>query len=223
MDNKDKNSKLSFFRNLLKGDEKDDKEKGKKVTPKFLLVLLILGILLMFSSNFFSTKKEEVPVFKEKTSTIQSSEKDVPTFGQKDNDNMSIVEKYEKAYEQELKSALEDISGVKDVSIEVNLDSSEEKILEKNTVKRSQTTGETDKTGGKREVEDESLDEKTVIIRQGDKETPIVLRTEKPKVRGVLVVARGVDNIQIKSMVKEAVTRMLDVPAHRVAVLPKKG
>ncbi|WIY60228.1 stage III sporulation protein AG [Bacillus arachidis] len=221
MDNKDKNSKFSFFRNLLKGDEKDDKEKGKKVTPKFLLVLLILGMLLMFSSNFFQPKKEEVPVFKEKTS--QETEKDVPTFGQKKSDNMSAVEKYEKAYEQELKTALEDITGVKDVSIEVNLDSSEEKILEKNIVKRSQTTGETDKTGGKRQVEDESTDEKTVIIREGDKETPIVLRTEKPKVRGVLVVAKGVDNIQIKAMVKEAVTRMLDVPSHRVAVLPKKS
>ncbi|CAM3903222.1 stage III sporulation protein AG [Bacillus paramycoides] len=218
MDNKDKNSRFSFFRNLLNGDEKESNEKGKKVTPKFLLVLLILGIVLMFSSNFFSPKKE-VPVFKEKTS--QSQDKDVPTFGQKNNDNMSNVEKYEKAYEQELKASLEEIAGVKDVTIKVNLDSSEEKILEKNTVKRSQTTGETDKTGGKREVDDESLDVKTVIIREGDKETPIVLRTEKPKVRGVLVVAKGVDNIQIKAMVKEAVTRLLDVPAHRVSVSPK--
>ncbi len=65
MDNKDKNSKFSFFRNLLNGDEKESNEKGKKVTPKFLLVLLILGMLLMFSSSFFSSKKEEVPVFKE--------------------------------------------------------------------------------------------------------------------------------------------------------------
>ncbi|MCU5703516.1 stage III sporulation protein AG [Bacillus wiedmannii] len=219
MENKDKNSKFSFFRNLLNGDEKESNEKGKKVTPKFLLVLLILGILLMFSSNFFSGKKEEVPVFKEQKT--QNQEKDVPTFGQKNNDNMSNVEKYEKAYEQELKAALEEIAGVKDVTIKVNLDSSEEKILEKNTVKRSQTTGETDKTGGKREVEDESLDEKTVIIREGDKETPVVLRTEKPKVRGVLVVAKGVDNIQVKAMVKEAVIRLLDVPAHRVSVSPK--
>ncbi|MGE7881076.1 stage III sporulation protein AG [Bacillus sp. NPDC094077] len=219
MDNKDKNSKFSFFRNLLNGDEKESTEKGKKVTPKFLLVLLILGILLMFSSNFFSGKKEEVPVFKEQKT--QNQEKDVPTFGQKSNDSMSNVEKYEKAYEQELKAALEEIAGVKDVTIKVNLDSSEEKILEKNTVKRSQKTGETDKTGGKREVEDESLDEKTVIIREGDKETPVVLRTEKPEVRGVLVVAKGVDNIQVKAMVKEAVIRLLDVPAYRVSVSPK--
>ena len=107
MDNKDKNSKFSFFRNLLKGDEKDDREKGKKVTPKFLLVLLILGILLMFSSSLFSSKKEEVPVFKEQKT--QNQEKDVPTFGQKNNNNMSNLEKYEKAYEQELKAALEEI------------------------------------------------------------------------------------------------------------------
>ena len=45
----------------------------------------------------------------------------------KNNDNMSNVEKYEKAYEQELKAALEEIAGVKDVTINVNLDSSEEK------------------------------------------------------------------------------------------------
>ncbi|MDM5189909.1 stage III sporulation protein AG [Bacillus sp. DX4.1] len=224
MNNNNNNDKFSFLRNFFKGNEKDnkdEKEKGKKVTPKFLLVLLILGMLLMFSSNLFQAKKEEVPVFKEKTG--QESPKDVPTFGQKSSDNMSIVEKYEKAYEQELKTALENVTGVKDVSIEINLDSSEEKILEKNIVKRSQTTGETDKAGGKRQVEDESLDEKTVIIREGDKETPIILRTEKPKVRGVLVVAKGVDNLQVKGMVKEAVTRMLDVPSHRVAVLPKKS
>ncbi|CAM4123232.1 stage III sporulation protein AG [Bacillus manliponensis] len=215
------NNKFSFFQKLFKGNDKDEKEKEKKVTPKFLLILLILGVLLMFSSNLFPAKEEALPVLKQETG--QESPKDVPTFGGKNSDTMSAVEKYEKAYEQELKAALEEVAGVKDVSIEINLDSSEEKILEKNIVKRSQTTDETDKEGGKRKVNDESMDEKTVIIREGDKETPIVLRTEKPKVRGVLVVAKGVDNIQVKQMVREAVIRMLDVPSHRVSVLPKKN
>ncbi|MGG0238510.1 stage III sporulation protein AG [Bacillus rhizoplanae] len=213
------NNKFQFLRNFFKGNEKDGKE--KKVSSKFLIVLLILGMLLMFSSNLFQAKKPEVPVLKSQTGQEQS--KDVPTFGQKDSDNKSIIDKYEKEYEQQLKEALESVAGVKDVTIEINLDSSEEKILDKNTVKRSQGTDETDKEGGKRKVEDESIDEKTVIVRQGDKEAPIVLREDKPKVRGVLVVAKGVDNIQVKQMVKEAVTRMLDVPSHRVSVLPKKN
>lgn len=213
------NNKFQFLLKFLKGNEKDEKE--KKITSKFLIILLILGVLLMFSSNLFQAKKPEVPVLKSQTG--QEQVKDVPTFGQKGSDNKSIIDKYEKEYEQQLKEALESITGVKDVSITVNLDSSEEKILDKNTVKRSQTTNETDKEGGTRKVEDESTDDKTVIIREGDKETPIVLKTEKPKVRGVLVVAKGVDNIQVKQMVREAVTRMLDVPSHRVSVLPKKN
>ncbi|WP_020061580.1 stage III sporulation protein AG [Bacillus sp. 123MFChir2] len=211
------NNILQFLRNLFKGNEKDEKE--KKISAKFLIILLILGIILMFSSNLFQAKKPEVPVLKSQTEQV----KDVPTFGQKNSDNKSTIDKYEKEYEQQLKEALESVIGVKDVTIEVNLDSSEEKILDKNSVKRSQTTDETDKEGGKRKVEDESMDKKTVIVRQGDKEAPIVLREDKPKVRGVLVVAKGVDNLQVKQMVIEAVTRMLEVPSHRVSVLPKKN
>lgn len=79
MDNKDKNSEVLIFRNLLNGDEKESNEKGRKVTPKFLLVLLILGILLMFSSSF-SSKKKKYLYLKNKNS---KSGKDVPTFGQK--------------------------------------------------------------------------------------------------------------------------------------------
>ena len=69
-----------------------------------------------------------MPVFKEQK--LKTKKKTYQLLD-KNNDNMSNVEKYEKAYEQELKAALEEIAGVKDVTINVNLDSSEEKILEK--------------------------------------------------------------------------------------------
>jgi stage III sporulation protein AG len=39
----------------------------------------------------------------------------------------------------------------------------------------------------------------------------------------VLVVAKGADNIEVKKSIIEAVTRALDIPSHRVAVLAKKG
>ncbi len=83
----------------------------------------------MFSSSFFQVKKKKYLYLKNKK--LKTKKKTYQTFGQKNNDNMSNVEKYEKAYEQELKAALEEIAGVKDVTINVNLDSSEEKILEK--------------------------------------------------------------------------------------------
>ena len=82
----------------------------------------------MFSSSLFSSKKKKYLYLKNKNSKPR---KRCTNFWTKNNDNMSNVEKYEKAYEQELKAALEEIAGVKDVTINVNLDSSEEKILEK--------------------------------------------------------------------------------------------
>jgi len=37
-----------------------------------------------------------------------------------------------------------------------------------------------------------------------------------------LIVAKGADNIRIKKEIIDAVTRALDVPSHRVAVMAKK-
>lgn len=45
----------------------------------------------------------------------------------------------------------------------------------------------------------------------------------KPRVRGVLVVAKGADNIQVKAWITEAVQKVLDVPAYKISILPKKG
>lgn len=45
---------------------------------------------------------------------------------------------------------------------------------------------------------DQTSEEEIVMIRNGDQETPVVVQTKKPDIRGVLVVAQGVDNVQIK-------------------------
>jgi stage III sporulation protein AG len=55
----------------------------------------------------------------------------------------------------------------------------------------------------------------------GDGQKPVVIKQLKPKVRGVLIVARGVENLRIKAAVIEAIQRTLEVPAHRISVLPK--
>ena len=88
---------------------------------------------------------------------------------------------------------------------------------------QNQTTTETDQNGGERQIEDLSKDEKLVIIRDGDKEIPLITETKKPEIRGVLVVADGAKNISVKSMIIEAVSRALDVPTHKVSVQPKKN
>ncbi|MDP4158082.1 MAG: stage III sporulation protein AG, partial [Bacillota bacterium] len=152
----------------------------------------------------------------------QSSGEDVPAFGiSKSTGNKDITD-YERQYESQLKTSLDEMLGVKDTRVVVNVDSSEEKVLETNKNSKNQTTNETDTNGGKRKVQDSSTDEQMVIIRNGDQEVPIVVQTKKPKIRGVLVVAKGAENIEVKKWIVDAVTRVLDVPSYRVAVMPKK-
>ncbi|NHM32196.1 stage III sporulation protein AG [Neobacillus terrae] len=195
---------------------------GKKGKYQYMILVLCIGAAFMLAGNMlFKNKNTESALPAMKLNSTQKTE-DVPTFGVKKDSSGKSIADYERAYESQIKEALDSMLGVKDVTVVVNIDSSESKVLEKNKVLKNQTTDEIDREGGKRKVEDSSVDEQLVIIRNGDKEVPIVVETKKPTIRGVLVVAKGAQNIQVKKSIIEAVTRALDVPSHRVAVMAKK-
>jgi stage III sporulation protein AG len=137
-----------------------------------------------------------------------------------ENDALSMVE-YEQRYEKELEEVLTKIVGVEDVSVIVNLNSTVEEVLQVDKRESRQVTTETDKNGGKRSVTQDTEDQKTAYYRSENGEKPVVIKKLKPQVRGVLVVARGVENLKVKAIVIEAVQRTLDVPVHRISVLPK--
>lgn len=215
---------LKWIKKLWKQDQHPtDKTQKKKPTLYFyLLALLVLGVMLMMVSDFFSSQSqnsasnEAVPVFE------QEKTEDVETFGNKGTSSDKTIADYEESFEHAVKEALEAINGVSDVTIVVNVEATEKKVYQKNRVNQKQVTDETDREGGKRTVEDISDDEQVVIVRNGDQEVPVVQETQKPEVRGVLVVAKGADDVTIKKWIVEAVTRVLDIPTHKVAVMPKK-
>ena len=210
---------LSWFNKLL-SNEPSEKKTGKY---QYLLIVLLVGAAIMLISNFLlkeDVSNTDLPVFNNNSES--TTDDDVAAFGQKKSQQNDMIVDYEEKYENQLKDALEGILGVGDVTIVVNVDSTEMKVLEKNRTTQSQSTDETDREGGKRKVEDSSQEEQVVTIRNGEKEVPIVVETKKPEIRGVLVVAKGADNIQVKSWIIESVTRVLGVPSHRVAVMPKK-
>ncbi|MFN2745387.1 MULTISPECIES: stage III sporulation protein AG [Bacillus] len=210
---------------LLPNEEKE----GKKLTKyHYFLLLFVLGVSFMLVSQIFSAEPSEdhktEPASSQQAGTETSEkgrEKEVfkPTGNEKPKES---IDDYEQEYENQLKEILETIIGVDDVSIVVNVDATSLKVFEKNQKTQETSTSETDKQGGKRTVTEISSDEEIVMIKNGQEETPVVVQTKKPEIRGVLVVAQGVDNVQIKKTIIEAVTRFLDVPSHRVAVAPKK-
>lgn len=206
---------ISWLKRLFSKEGKPDKK------YQYLIIVLLFGAAIMLVSNSLlknDNPESSIPVL----SSTDDKKEEVETFGKAKSAGNEVIADYEHRYETQLKEALEGIAGVSDVMVVVNVDNTEKTVLEKNTVTRSQTTDETDREGGERKVEDQSQDSQVVIIREGEKEVPIVIETKKPKIRGVLVVAKGADNIQVKKWIIESVTKLLDVPSHRVSVMPKK-
>jgi stage III sporulation protein AG len=208
---------FSWLKRLTSKEEGSDKKAGKY---QYMLLVLCIGAAFMIVGNVLFTDKstpEDSPAVK----NVNEETEDVAAFSLKKNSGNQAISDYEETYEKQLKKALEEMLGVNDVMVVVNIDSTDKKVLEKNKVTKSQTTEEKDNEGGERKVQDIQTDEQLVIVREGEKEVPIVLETKKPAIRGVLVVAKGAENIQVKKWIVEAVTKALGVPSHRVAVMPK--
>ncbi|MCR2820357.1 stage III sporulation protein AG [Lederbergia panacisoli] len=217
---KNKNSgPIDWIKQKL-GDSKQSSSESNKAKPYYLLILLILGALFMIMGSIWKDKVEPpAEVFNENNEEQNSSE----TFGVKKSDKDDSMKVFEEQYENQLKEALEEIVGVYSVTVVINVQATEKKVYEKNSILKNQTTHEEDEKGGKREIEDQSKEDQLVIIREGEKDIPLVSETRKPDIKGVLVVAGGAENIQVKKWIIEAVTRVLDVPSHKVAVMPKKS
>ncbi|MGE7119752.1 stage III sporulation protein AG [Peribacillus sp. NPDC046944] len=222
--NKDKGP-LSWLNKLLNKDpdQKDPQDK-KPSMYIYALIVVLLGVGIMMAGNLLTTTNQAGKITGDKAvfSNNKQEEEDVETFGQKNQTDFKSTKDYEVYLANEMKEALGSIVGVEDVKVVIYVDASEKKVYERNKTTQKQVTQETDQEGGKRTVEDTSVDEQLVLIKNGEKEGPIISETQKPSVRGVLVVAKGADNIQIKKWIVEAVTRSLDVSSHRVSVMPKK-
>ncbi|WP_227938484.1 stage III sporulation protein AG [Alkalihalobacillus deserti] len=216
--NRDEQKDQQWLQNLFK---KQDKGKKRRLPLHYVLLLGCVGLALMITGNLLTNpagdEEHSLPAFNE-----EKEEEDEPVFKRGSSVEPNSMQDYEMRYENQLKEQLEQIIGISDVSVMINLADTERNVYERNTNEKQQHTDETDREGGTRKVEDISRDEQLVIIRNGEKEEPILVQTEKPSIRGVLVVAKGVENAQVKSWVVEAVSRSLDVPTHRVSVMPKK-
>ncbi|GJM76428.1 hypothetical protein HMSSN036_86440 [Paenibacillus macerans] len=128
----------------------------------------------------------------------------------------------ELSLENKTKEILEKIVGVGAVDVLVTIDSTEEVVVQRNVKDTQELTEESDADGGRRHVTQYTRDGQIVTYENSGSEQPIVTKKIKPKIRGVLVVARGAENKTVKGLIVDAVEKGLNVPAYRISVVPRK-
>ncbi|CAM3787925.1 stage III sporulation protein AG [Cohnella lubricantis] len=129
----------------------------------------------------------------------------------------------ESSLETRLKEMLEQIVGVGTASVMVSVESTEETVVQLDEKTMQQLTDETDRNGAKRHITEITREGQVAMYEvSGGSQTPIVVKKLRPEIRGVLVVARGAENATVQRIIVEAVAKGLDVPTHRISVVPRK-
>ena len=193
---------------------------GSSGPPKWfrrdnLLILILLGVLLFIIA--MPVKKEDPQA----ASSVQENgdpETAVETGIQAV--TAGSTEEYTAYLEGKLKEMLESVRGLGEVEVMITLESSEERIVEKDmTADRSQTE-EQDSAGGTRTVSSSNTGYQT-IYQDGSQGSPFVVKTITPRVEGVLVVAEGAGKGNMTSEITQIAQALFGVEAHKVKVLEK--
>ncbi len=65
-----------------------------------------------------------------------------------------------------------------------------------------------------------TISKDAVMMKDGNVNMPYTIKNEIPDIKGVLIVAQGAEDENVKKKIKDAVVTVLKIPAYRAVVLP---
>lgn len=180
----------------------------KKVSNLMAIALVLAFVYLamnVFMPNLFKNNK--------KNSEIVTEEKV--------NSESSTSSNYEQEQKKELETMLKSIEGISDVTVMITFESGEEKVPAYDNTTQNSVTEEKDTSGGTRINNQETENSKVVMSSISGDSEPFITKTNKPKVIGVMVSAKGAENSKIKYEIEKSVSSMFNISCDKVHVYPK--
>ena len=168
-----------------------------------------------FAQGVFETIliKEEAVFLEEHINRLNKS---IDIMGLGEHIDIKFIKNFIK--EEKLKNILSQIEGAGEVDVMITYESSEEIQPAFNTNTTTEETKEVDQQGGERTVTTSS-ENKTMITSSSNE--PIVIKTNQPKINGVIVVATGAKDLTVKETLYSAVQTALQVQGHQVEIYTK--
>lgn len=185
----------------------------------------LLGILLIFAGNLLAPRG----TISTGPSAVDSQPPPSPSAmspaGNPAATPDSALAGLEAAMSRRLEEVLGQIAGAGSVQVMITLSSSDEQLFASEINETVRTTVENDGRGGQRSTEETSSQRQLTLQSsgQGGGQQPVVTQVRAAVVRGVLVVAEGADDPLLRWQLSRAVQSVLDVPIHRIQVIPGRS
>lgn len=196
---------LKRLREMLEGKDR------KKLMHNAVIIIIIGIILIIAASTLFDGGKKtdghnmpaegQPPTASEATAGADARDADA----------------------DRLEQILSKIRGVGRVEVMITYISDGESIPAYDTRKSESATVEKDSGGGTRSL-NQIQDDSSVVYedRQSGGKSPVIVKEMRPEARGVVVVADGAGDPEVTAEICGAVQVLMDIPVHRIKVLPMK-
>lgn len=168
---------------------------NKERRTQNLILLLVLLVILLVSANYIFKDEKNVDTSSNSTSDIE---------------NIDSSKSLNSNLESKISNILSQISGISEVSVLITYDQDSKKTPVYNTKEIQKT--------------DEKTLEKSVAYNEaGSSKEAIIETVETPKINGVIIVAKGANNVELRSRIASAVSSLTSVPVYKVQVFEKQG
>jgi len=182
----------------------------RKLIENAVIVIIIGVIIIIVGSTFFSKKDKtkNSDFTANNTNSIDASATAATSSGD---------------MEQKLKYILSQVEGAGKVEVMITYSTYKENIPAYDTKTSESSTDEKDSGGGTRKISQSSSDS-TMVFKNGEngEKTPVIIKEIEPEVKGVLIVAEGSSDPQVREKLSRAVQVLLDIPVHRIQVIERK-
>lgn len=194
------------MKEILEKIKRHLEEMNNKKFINNLFIILIISIMFLIASNVFldSNKEKEEYVIDEQPKEY----------------NYNTENDYSDYLEKKLVNILSKLNGVGKVNVMVTLEDSVEKVTAANSTTTTEKSVENDSEGGTREVVREDLI--VQVVTKGNDDSLMVVKEVQPTVQGVIVVADGANDPEVREILYDAVKTVLGVKANKVQVYPSK-
>ena len=168
----------------------------KKIKKEQLFIGVLIGILLLVIA---------IPVPKEKTENPL-----------KENELENVVLKTTDSTEERLQEILQKISGVGQVEVFITYEDKGKLIVEKDETASEELVQEADSSGGTRTTTTSRREWKTIY---GTEEAPYVVQELVPEVKGILVVAQGGGDENVKLKIQQTLEALFGLDSHKISIM----
>jgi stage III sporulation protein AG len=127
-------------------------------------------------------------------------------------DSSTSLTEYKNNLTSELCAILGKIEGVGKVNVLITFDSDTDQEVVYNTKETTSQNGQN--------TSNTTISKDAVMMKDGTVNIPYTIKNDIPDIKGVLIVAQGADDENVKEKIKDAVVTILKIPSYRAVVLP---